>query len=186
LGKTDSPDLADLLEVYQLCLLLGFAGRYSLGGSGELRAVCEAVAEKIRRIRGAAGEISPAWALPPEAVRRAGTDPLVQTFGIAAAACGLLAVILFMGLQADSGLRHLQPRGLGGKVMKAAPPNCRQPLPNGRGSESTSEPRPLEAVNKWQAKACPTLVGHALACPLPACGAISSQLPRERPAYGHS
>ena len=31
-----------------------------------------------------------------EAVRRAGTDPMVQTFGIAAAACGLLAVILFM------------------------------------------------------------------------------------------
>ena len=96
LGKTDSPDLADLLEVYQLCLLLGFAGRYSLGGRGELRAVGEAVAEKIRRIRGAAGEISPAWALPPEAVRRAGTDPLVRKFGIAAAACGLLAVILFV------------------------------------------------------------------------------------------
>ena len=53
LGKTDSPDLADLLEVYQLCLLLGFVGRYSLGGRGDLRAVGEAVAEKIRRIRGA-------------------------------------------------------------------------------------------------------------------------------------
>jgi len=96
LGKTDSPDLADLLEVYQLCLLLGFVGRYSLGGRGDLRAVGEAVAEKIRRIRGAEGEISPAWALPPEAVRRAGTDPLVKTFGIVAAACGLLMVILFV------------------------------------------------------------------------------------------
>jgi type VI secretion system protein ImpK len=96
LGKTDSPDLADLLEVYQLCLLLGFAGRYSLGGRGELRAVSEAVAEKIRRIRGAAGEISPAWALPLEGVRRLGTDPLVKTFGIVAAVCGLLAAILFV------------------------------------------------------------------------------------------
>ena len=96
LGKTDSPDLADLLEVYQLCLLLGFAGRYSLGGHGELRAVAEAVAEKIRRIRGAAGDISPAWVLPSEAARRAGADPLVRKFGIAAAACGLLAVILFV------------------------------------------------------------------------------------------
>jgi type VI secretion system protein ImpK len=95
LGKTDSPDLADLLEVYQLCLLLGFAGRYSLGGRGELRAVGEAVAEKIRRIRGVAGDLSPAWALPPEAVHRAGTDPLVRKFGVTAAACGLLAVILF-------------------------------------------------------------------------------------------
>ena len=32
LGMTDSPELADVLEVYQLCLLLGFAGRYSLSG----------------------------------------------------------------------------------------------------------------------------------------------------------
>ena len=96
LGKTDSPDLADLLEVYQLCLLLGFAGRYSLGGHGELRAVGEAVAEKIRRIRGLAVEISPSWALPPEAIRRAGTDPLVRKFGIAAAASALLALVLFV------------------------------------------------------------------------------------------
>jgi type VI secretion system protein ImpK len=96
LGKTDSPDLADLLEVYQLCLLLGFAGRYSLGGRGELRAVGEAAAEKIRRIRGSGGEISPAWALPPEAVRRTGTDPLVRRFEIAAAGCALLMVILLV------------------------------------------------------------------------------------------
>ena len=45
-----------------------------------------------------------------------------------------------------------------------------RPLPDGRGSDTGSEPRPSEAVKKWQAKACPTRVGHALACPLPACG----------------
>src|ERR1700692_1358763 len=37
LGRTDAPSVADLLEVYDLCLLLGFAGRYSLGNTGELR-----------------------------------------------------------------------------------------------------------------------------------------------------
>jgi type VI secretion system protein ImpK len=116
LGKIDSPDLADLLEVYHLCLLLGFAGRYSLGGRGELRAVGEAVAEKIRRIRGAAGEISPAWALPPEAVRRAGTDPLVRKFGIAAAACGLLAVILLVVYQVILGSGVSSLRDLAGKL----------------------------------------------------------------------
>ena len=30
-GQSDSPELADLLEVYYLCILLGFAGRYSAG-----------------------------------------------------------------------------------------------------------------------------------------------------------
>jgi type VI secretion system protein ImpK len=96
LGKTDSSDLADLLEVYHLCLLLGFNGRYSLGGRGELRAVSEAVAEKIRRIRGRAGDLSPAWALPLEKARPAGVDPMVRKFAIVAAACAAFALILFV------------------------------------------------------------------------------------------
>jgi len=44
------------------------------GGRGDLRAVGEAVAEKIRRIRGAEGEISPAWALRRK--RSAGRGPI--------------------------------------------------------------------------------------------------------------
>ena len=59
LGKSDSQDLADLLEVYLMCLLLGFAGRYSLGDRGELRAITDATNEKIRRIRGSAAMLSP-------------------------------------------------------------------------------------------------------------------------------
>ena len=35
--RNDSNDLADVLEVYYLCLLLGFGGRYSMGGGAELR-----------------------------------------------------------------------------------------------------------------------------------------------------
>ena len=30
----------------------------------------------------------------------------------------------------------------------------------------------MRRLKKWQAKACPTLVGHALACPSPACGRL--------------
>jgi hypothetical protein len=78
--------------------------------------VGEAVAEKIRRIRGNAGEISPAWTLPPEAVRRAGTDPLVRKFGIAAAACGLLAVILFVVYKLILGSGVSALRDLAGKL----------------------------------------------------------------------
>ena len=72
LEKSDSQDLADLLEVHLLCLLLGFAGRYSLGGGGELRAVADATVGKIRRIRGGSGALSPAWDLPQEAARKSG------------------------------------------------------------------------------------------------------------------
>jgi type VI secretion system protein ImpK len=96
LGKSDSQDLADLLEVYLLCLLLGFAGRYSLGGRGELRAIADAAAEKISRIRGSSASLSPAWQLPQEAPRKAGADPWAKKIGIVAAACLVLAVVLFV------------------------------------------------------------------------------------------
>jgi type VI secretion system protein ImpK len=96
LGKNDSQDLADLLEVYLMCLLLGFAGRYSLGDRGGLRAMTDSAIEKIRRIRGGAGELSPAWELSPETPRKLGTDPLVKKIGIAAAGCFGLALLLFI------------------------------------------------------------------------------------------
>jgi type VI secretion system protein ImpK len=109
LGKNDSQDLADLLEVYLLCLLLGFAGRYSLGDRGELRAITNTTEDKIRRIRGGAGVLSPAWELPKETLQAPGADPLVKKIGIAAAACFALALILFVAYKMvlGSGLSSL-------------------------------------------------------------------------------
>lgn len=64
LSRQDSEDLADVLEVFQLCILLGFQGRYGSADQGELRNFSTAAGEKIRRVRGSFGELSPAWALP--------------------------------------------------------------------------------------------------------------------------
>jgi type VI secretion system protein ImpK len=96
MAKNDSHDLADLLEVYLLCLLLGFAGRYSMGSRGELRALANAADDKICRIRGGASALSPAWTLPEQATLKTGMDPLVRKIGFAAAACFVLAVVLFI------------------------------------------------------------------------------------------
>lgn len=96
LGRNDSNDLADLLETYHLCLLLGFAGRYSMGGRGELKAISDATADKIRRIRGGTGDLSPAWALPAEPPRAAGADPWVKRLTIAACACLAFTLVLFV------------------------------------------------------------------------------------------
>ena len=94
LGRNDSADLADVLEVHHLCLLLGFGGRYSAGNRGELAQVMNLVAEKIRRIRGQLGPLSPAWMLPQEsaAVR---ADPLVRKLSFLALACAILMLLLF-------------------------------------------------------------------------------------------
>jgi type VI secretion system protein ImpK len=95
LGRTDSHDLADLLEVYYLCLLLGFGGRYSMGGKGELRSTIEALAAKIQRIRGRSTELSPYWRIPEETIRAAG-DPWLRKLLWGAAGCAVLALLLFV------------------------------------------------------------------------------------------
>jgi type VI secretion system protein ImpK len=96
LTRVDSHDTADLLEVYHLCLLLGFAGRYSIGGKGELRAIIDQVADKIRRIRRPSSAISPYWALPNESVKTAAADPLVRWMMVGAV-CSVLLVLLLFG-----------------------------------------------------------------------------------------
>jgi type VI secretion system protein ImpK len=96
LGQRDSHDVADVLEVYLLCILLGFRGRYGAGGQAELRAVVDSIAEKIARVRGIAPDLSPAWAVPPGAVRVAGADPWVKRLLWAAIACFALVLILYV------------------------------------------------------------------------------------------
>ncbi|MBL8217911.1 MAG: DotU family type IV/VI secretion system protein [Bryobacterales bacterium] len=96
LGRNDSHDLADLLEVYQTCMLLGFAGRYSIGGKAELRAIIEAVAAKIRRIRQTGPELSPRWRVPVENIQLKSTDPMLKGIMIGSCVMVALAVILFV------------------------------------------------------------------------------------------
>lgn len=97
LGRNDSQELADLLEVYQLGLLLGFAGRYSIGsGRSEIRNIIEAVAQKIRRIRQTGPELARNWRLPEERIVQRGEDPLVKRLLYASLGCVALAVLLFV------------------------------------------------------------------------------------------
>src|SRR6516162_5973522 len=92
LGRGDSADLADLIEIHYLCMLLGFSGRYSAGNRGELAQIMNLTGEKMRRIRGRFGALSPAWRPPKEkAVSR--TDPWVKRWGIAAAVCALVTLL---------------------------------------------------------------------------------------------
>ena len=95
LGRNDSADLADLLEVPYLCLLLGFGGRYSVGSRGELSQVMNMTAEKIRRIRGRFAGLSPSWMLPADKVTSRG-DPWVRKLGIIAAVCAIVTILLFI------------------------------------------------------------------------------------------
>ena len=99
-SRRDSEQLADILEVYLLCLLLGFEGRYA-GKRGELEGLMDSVRMRVEHIRGRADQISPSASLPPAsaplaAVRRRNSRlPLVTLCLI------VFTLVLFLILRYD-------------------------------------------------------------------------------------
>jgi type VI secretion system protein ImpK len=97
LSRQDSEALADLLEVYQLCLLLGFHGRYGRGDPAGLHAVTGAVHAKIRRIRGLPPlDLAPDWQLPADETVATGRDIWAHRLALFAAGSLAFAVVLFL------------------------------------------------------------------------------------------
>jgi type VI secretion system protein ImpK len=110
LVRQDSPETADGLEVYCLCMLLGFKGRYALSAgvtsdaadrsrwgssrrSGEIHALIKQAREKIDRIRGQVA-FMPDSAAPP--IRAdAKVDSWSRGLGIAAAALAVVTVLSY-------------------------------------------------------------------------------------------
>jgi type VI secretion system protein ImpK len=98
LARPDSAVLADLLEVHQLCLLLGFRGRYGTHDPGAVHAVAARMSERVTRLRGTAavlppGELAPAWRPPDDA--QVARDPWVPRLAVGVAAAVVLAVGLW-------------------------------------------------------------------------------------------
>ncbi|HME00625.1 MAG TPA: type IVB secretion system protein IcmH/DotU [Terriglobia bacterium] len=96
LPRRDSEDLADLLEVYYLCLLLGYKGRYSISEPAALHGIKEMVGEKIRQIRGPSSLLSPAAAAHVDAAPPRRADPWIRKLFWASVASLLLALVLFV------------------------------------------------------------------------------------------
>lgn len=102
--RDDSPGLADLLEVYQLCLLLGFRGKYAprsqpgnaSGDPGELSSISRRLGERIARIRGALPPLSDAWRPPAGEVVARAHDPWVRRLLIVVAMLTVATGTLFV------------------------------------------------------------------------------------------
>ncbi len=95
LARPDAPELADLLEVHQLCLLLGFRGKYGAGDRGELHAISTRVADRLARMRGPNGDLAPAWRPPSDRVDT--RDPWLRRLTIGAIGSAVLLVALWGG-----------------------------------------------------------------------------------------
>jgi type VI secretion system protein ImpK len=104
LARQDSDAVADLLEVYQLCVLLGFNGRYGRGDPAGLRAVTTTIQAKIQRIRGGAPvDLVPDWQLPAEEVVPTGRDPWARRLALVAGGILVVALVLFVVYSASLG-----------------------------------------------------------------------------------
>jgi type VI secretion system protein ImpK len=64
LAQQDSEDLGDVLEVYQLCLLLGFRGRYGSSRPEDLQSWTARLRDRLTQIRGATGRMVTPWEPP--------------------------------------------------------------------------------------------------------------------------
>lgn len=95
MGRADSADLGDLLEVHYLCMLLGYGGRYSIGGKAELQSITNATGERIKRIRGTSHD--PFLDIVHEAeVVKATEDPWLKKLMIIAAVCLVITIGLYL------------------------------------------------------------------------------------------
>jgi type VI secretion system protein ImpK len=98
-ANRDSQGLAEVLEVYYLCLLLGYEGKFAgAGAKAELQLLMTNLRERIERIYGLRSEFSPDGALPDEPMPvSAPPDPLHKQAQIFALAALLLAILCFLG-----------------------------------------------------------------------------------------
>jgi type VI secretion system protein ImpK len=103
-ANRDSLELAEVLEVYYLCLLLGYEGKFSGSSKTELQLLMSNVRERIERIFGRNPEFSPDADLPDEPLPPPPqADPLNNQTKLFALAALVLAVLSFIGFYSQLG-----------------------------------------------------------------------------------
>ncbi len=109
LARAETETLADLLEVHQMCLLLGFGGAAGTA-PGEILA---RIGEKIRHIRGEPRPLS--WQ-PPAEMLRADGDRWIAPLCWTATVSAVIAVLLFLYFQVSLTSKTVQLRAIAGRV----------------------------------------------------------------------
>ena len=100
-SRRDSEQLADILEVYLLCLLLGFEGRYSGAQRGELEGITDSLRMRIEYIRGRDDRLSPSAALSPATAPVTAPRPRKNQLRLMAIALLVFAVFCFVVLKLE-------------------------------------------------------------------------------------
>jgi type VI secretion system protein ImpK len=93
----DSSRLAEVLEVFLLCMALGFEGKYSGERKAELHNLMERARARIESIRQHRGKsLSPGAQLPEEPLRPVTPQKTRSTLTVATVIAGILVLVLFV------------------------------------------------------------------------------------------
>jgi len=98
-SQRDSPALADVLELYYLCFVLGYEGRYAVVERSELSVLMSELRDRIERIRNRSDALSPEGGLPPKQARSTNLDPWVRPLAIVAVSSAALAGLAWIVLK---------------------------------------------------------------------------------------
>jgi type VI secretion system protein ImpK len=97
------------LEVFHMCLLLGFQGRFALDARDKLNYLTARLGDEIARMRGKSRGFAPHAARPDQVVNKLGSDLSLWVLGSVFALAGLTA---FLGFR--TALAHETTRALAG------------------------------------------------------------------------
>lgn len=107
-----------VLEVFHMCLLMGFQGKYLIEGSEKLNYLTARVGDEIAHLKGSRAPFAPHWAAPDQVVHRLKNDvPL----WVIASVFGLLAVLAFTAMHWHLGRSTRQDLLAYSNVIKLAP-----------------------------------------------------------------
>ena len=106
------------LEVFHMCLLLGFQGKYMMEGPEKLAYLTARVGDEIAQMKGKRAPFAPHWPLPDQIAHRLKSEvPL----WIIASVFALIGVLAFVGLNSylkDSTLKAVAPYS---EIVKVGP-----------------------------------------------------------------
>ncbi|HEX7685474.1 MAG TPA: type IVB secretion system protein IcmH/DotU [Trinickia sp.] len=97
------------LEVFHMCLLLGFQGKYLLEGPEKLSYLTGRLGDEIAQMKGKRAPFAPHWPLPDQIAHRLKHELPLWTIGAVFALVGLVAYLGLNSYLRNSTIRTLTP-----------------------------------------------------------------------------
>ena len=107
-----------LMEVFHMCLLLGFQGKYIIEGTEKLSYVTSRLGDEIAHLKGQRAPFAPHWAAPDQIKHRLRNDVPVW---VLASVFGLLALLAFTGLRWQLGRHTASELGAYNRLVQMPP-----------------------------------------------------------------